>query len=178
VAAWADAVVASRPRIEWQGRVWRVHHRRYAATDPGGSLRVSGRYNRGRDRYPLAECWPALYTALAPEVALAEIVRHVTPATLPALANRCLSEVEASLSDVLDARAASGIPTPGLLDDYEYAVPQELACAAIAAGSEALLVPSATTLGDNLIVFVSRLARASTLTVVETRDTHLYVPRS
>ncbi len=44
-----------------------------------------GRYNRGLDQFASDQVWPAPYLALAPEVCLGEIVRHITPDLLPQL---------------------------------------------------------------------------------------------
>jgi RES domain len=51
---------------------------------------------------------------------------------------------------------ALGLTPADLADDVDYRAPQALAAAAMAAGAEALLVPSVTGLGDNLIVFTAR----------------------
>ncbi len=75
----AKAAIEACPVATWEGRVWRMHKRRYAATNPGGARKVSGRYNRGLDRFPEAESFPALYLATSPEVCLGEVNRHVTP---------------------------------------------------------------------------------------------------
>ncbi len=42
----APTAVASCPIIGWSDPAWRAHNRKYDATDPGGSLKVSGRYKR------------------------------------------------------------------------------------------------------------------------------------
>ncbi len=56
----ANAAIEACPVVAWEGRVWRMHKRRYAATDPGGARKVSGRYNRGLDRFPEAESFPTV----------------------------------------------------------------------------------------------------------------------
>ena len=50
-----------------------------------------------------------------------------------------------------------------LLDDDDYSVGQALAHAALALNVEGLLVPSATLLGDNLIIFPDRLRQGSVI---------------
>ena len=70
-----------------------MHKRKYAATDPGGARKVSGRYNRGLDRFSEAESFPALYLATGPEVCLGEVYRHVTQKLLPSLNDYRLSEL-------------------------------------------------------------------------------------
>jgi RES domain-containing protein len=81
----ANAAIEACPVGTWEGRVWRTHKRKYAAANPGGARKVSGRYNRGLDRFPEAESFPALYLATSPEVCLGEVFRHVTPKLLPSL---------------------------------------------------------------------------------------------
>jgi len=65
----ARSVVLACPVIAWSGNVWRTHGRRFAATDPGGALVLSGRYHRGRDLFPNSAVFPALYTSAGPEIA-------------------------------------------------------------------------------------------------------------
>ena len=72
-------------------------------------LKISGRYHRGADLYPEDQVFSALYLALSPETALAELVRHITPELIPALNNYRLTELRLHLDDVLDLRE------PGLL---------------------------------------------------------------
>lgn len=174
----APSAVASLRAIPWNGRAWRFHRRRYEATDAAGSLRVSGRYHRGTDQFPPAETWAALYFGLSPAVPLGEVLRHFSPAMLPQLNEYRLSELDLTLTALLDCRDAAvlGLSAADLLRDHEFALTQEIAAAAIAQGAEGLLVPSATGLGDNLVLFPTHLYGASRLVVVESRDPRLYVP--
>lgn len=55
--------------------VWRAHDGRYDAASYGGALRFSARFHRAPDSFPLDQTFPALYLALAPEVALGEVPR-------------------------------------------------------------------------------------------------------
>lgn len=162
----------------WSGHAWRFHRRTYAATDSGGSVVVSGRYHRAQDHFPRSEVWAALYLSLAPEASLGEVLRHFTPELLPQLSEYRLSQIEVQLEAVFDCRDATalGLTRDDLIRDYDFAVTQEIAAAAIAEGAEAILVPSATGLGDNLVVFTAQLHAASTLAVVTSRDPRLYVP--
>ena len=164
----------------WTGPVWRAHRQRYDALDHGGSLLVSGRYHRGRDSFPDEQVFPTLYLALAPEICLGGIIRHVTPATLARFNDYRLSEIRVTLTAVLDLRdpAPLGVPIDAVLDDTDYTIPQALAAAARERGAEGLIVPSATRLGDNLIVFPDRLQAASELVVVASRDPRLYMERT
>jgi RES domain-containing protein len=159
--------------------VWRAHWRIYSATDHGGSLRFSGRYNRGSDQFPEDQTWAALYLALSAEVALGEILRHISPELLANLNEYRVSKLEVEMEAVLDCREARalGLHSDDLVHDYEFAITQELAAAAIARDAEGILVPSATRLGDNLIVFPDCLRAPSRMVVIDSQDPQLYVPR-
>lgn len=93
----AGAAVAACDVRPWSGVVWRYHGRRYAADDAAGSLKATGRFGQGIDRYPASDTWPVLYTSLDPHVALAERVRHTTVANLEALVNQRLSRLRVVL---------------------------------------------------------------------------------
>ncbi len=123
--------------------------------------------------------WAALYVAIHAETAIGEIVRHVSPDLLATLNYFRLSELDLELQSVWDCRdaAALGLEPDDLVHDYDFGVTQELAAAAIARNAEGILVPSATGLGDNLIVFPDCLRRTSRLEV-SSRDPQLYVSRS
>jgi RES domain-containing protein len=177
-----DAVgaIADLPFISWQGSAWRMHKRKYPAADPGGSLKISGRYNRGLDKFSPDRVWPALYLSTRAEVCLGEVLRHVSsPAQLAALNAYELSELRLELHAMLDCRdvLALGLGPPDLLHDTDYDIPQNLAAAAMDRSAEALLVPSATQLGENIIVLAARLRPDSVVELVSSRNPQLYVPR-
>lgn len=175
----ASQALTSCPVFAWAGSVWRAHRRKYQATDPGGARRISGRYHRGLDQFPEDRIWPALYLSLSPETCLGEVLRHITITLLPHLNDFRLSEISLHLETIVDCRDASmlGLTVNDLSDDYDYRVTQDLAAASMAAGAEGILVPSATRLGDNLILFPTRLHPDSRVTVVGSREPNLYVPR-
>lgn len=175
----AHAAIATLNPRRWKGPAWRFHRCRYDAIDSAGSLLVSGRYNRGSDQFPEDQSWPALYLAISAETALGEIVRHVTPELLDELNDFRLSDLEIELATVLDCRDATalGLAIRDLVRDYDFKVTQELAAAAITRDTEGILVPSATGLGDNLIVFPACVRTTSRLVVVDSRDPRLYVKR-
>lgn len=175
----ARRVLAKIQPEPWGGYAWRFHRRAYGATDSGGSLVVSGRYHRAQDQFPRSEVWSALYLALSPEVSLGEVLRHFTPELLPQLNEYRLSEIELQLEAVFDCRdaAALGLTSNDLIRDYDFSITQQIAAAAIAQAAEAILVPSATGLGDNLIVFPAQLRSSSWLAVIGSRDPRLYLPR-
>ena len=156
-----------------------MHASRYSADDPGGAFKYSGRYHRGRDLFGKDEVFPALYLATAPEVTLGEKQRHLTSANLPQMRNQVLSELHISLQAVCDISTPEevGISSEALMDDHDYSFPQSASAALRNRGAEALLVPSATLLGANLVVFPDRLLDGSSLEVVASRATRLYVER-
>lgn len=161
----------------WESTVWRMHASRYVADDPGGSYRVSGRYHRGRDHFDEDEVFPALYLATVPEVSLGEKQRHLTSGTLPQMRNQVLSELHVCLQEVRDLSGPEeiGICRAALMDDYDYSFSQSVSAVLRSRGAEALLVPSATLLGENLVVFPDRLLEGSSLQVLANRPTRLYV---
>lgn len=142
-------------------------------------MTVSGRYNRGRDRFPPEQSWAALYLALDAETCLAELMRHITPVLLPTLNDYRLSQIDVALSAVADIQRPSecGIDVARLVDDWDYALPQALAREAFAQGCEAMLVPSATLLGNNIVVFPQNLHDDSGLMMNSSRDPRLFVSR-
>ena len=175
----ALGAIARIPQASWKGRAWRMHFRTYAATDPGGSRRVSGRYHRATDQFSAGRVWPVLYFALAPEVCLGEILRHLTADDLLRLNDYRLTELDVDLMAVLDCRDATaiGLRARDLIQDRDFSATQELAAAAVAREAEGILVPSATGLGDNLVIFSDGLRDSSRLNVVGSRDLRLYIPR-
>jgi hypothetical protein len=123
--------------------------------------------------------WAALYLALSSEVSVSEVLRHFSPELMPQLNEYRLSELDVELEAILDCRDATALwlSHEDLMRDYDFAITQEIAAAAIAQGAEGILVQSATGLGDNLVVFPAQLRGASRLAVVGSRDPRLYVPR-
>ncbi len=168
----AALAIAAAPVIPWAGRAWRIHRRKYDATSHRGSELVSGRFHRAPDRFPPEQCFPALYLSLAPEICIAELLRHTKPADIVSIREVRLSELRVRLAAVLNGRdlAALGLTRQMVLAPREYETGQQLAAAAIARGCEGLMVPSATTLGDNLIVFPTTRQAASRVEVVGHRD--------
>ena len=177
----AASAVAACPVLEWEGRAWRMHKRRYAADDAGGAKRVSGRYNLGLDQFPEERAFGALYLALQPETCLGEIVRHVESVGLASLNGYRLSELAVRAGRVADCRdhEALGLPAEGLMDDFDLSAPRALGEAAFRGGFDGILVISATHLGDNLVLFPENLRNSdSRVETVSSRDPRLYVGRS
>lgn len=175
----AASAVATCPVLEWEGSAWRMHKRRYAADDAGEARKVSGRYNLGLDQFPEEHVFGALYLALAPEICLGEIVRHVEPFGLVSLNGYRLSELSVRASRVADCRdhASLGLSLEDLMDDFDLSASRALGEAAFKGGLEGVLVVSATRLGDNLVVFPKNLGSDSRVEAVSSRDPRLYVER-
>jgi hypothetical protein len=168
----ADRAVAARPLLSWEGTVWRGHSPRYGATDHGGSLRVTGRWHRASDRFPVEHTWPALYTGIGLHVCLGEVLRNTADDRLRRFR---FTELRVRLGAILDGRDASGfgLIEDALLDDLDFDVPQALAAAARRLGAEALLVRSASLLGDNLVIFPDLLREDSLIEEVRSLDPRL-----
>lgn len=122
----------------------------------------------------------ALYLSLAPEVCIGEILRHISPSLLPELNDYRLTEIHLTLQRVIDLRHVQldDFSPQNLATTASYEVPQTVARLAIERGAEALLVPSATRLGDNLVVFPEFLNSGSEMTIMGSRDPVLYVPQT
>ena len=170
-----SALAASR-FVSYQGSAWRAHDGRYDATSYGGALRFSARFHRAPDSFPPDETFPALYLSLTPEVALGEVLRYMLAArTAEMIRDRVrsylLTELQVTLTAVLDCRDLDGLglTRETLLGD-SYALGQELAAAAVARGAEAILIPSATRWGDNLVHFPLNQRPGSSLVVRGSRS--------
>jgi hypothetical protein len=179
----AAAAVGACPRGPWRGIVWRCHGRQYAGDNADGSLRVTGRFNQGLDKFPPEACWKALYTSVGQHVALGERIRHTSPSTLKKLANQRMSRLLIDLEVVVLACSTEGcahLAVPGLTDadichPTDYKRSQELA-SAVRSTAEALLVPSCTGFPEgNLIIFPDRLRPGSVVRVEESLEPNLYV---
>lgn len=172
----AERAVAAAAARGFRGTVWRVHWREVAPTDWSLSLRTSGRYHRGLDLFPPDQAFPALYTSLAPEIAIWEMVRRSAARNLAYLRNNVLSEFEVDLSRILDISdpAAVGL-TAADLTGPDHQPCQELAAAAMARRYEGLLVPSAALPGLNLVVLPRNLPEPPPIRVL--RSTELPLDR-
>ncbi len=170
----AERAVAAASTRSFRGTVWRVHWREVAPTDGSLSLRTSGRYHRGLDLFPPDQAFPALYTSLAPEIAIWEMVRRSAARNLAYLQNNVLSELEVDLSRILDISdpAAVGL-TAAELTGPDHQPCQELAAAAMARGYEGLLVPSAALPGLNLVVLPRKLPEPPPIRVLRSTELHL-----
>jgi len=113
-----------------------------------------------------------LYLGLDRGTCIAEATRHAT--ALRDLTERRLTEIEVRLSSVLDLRDASvlGLTQDDLLGQ-DYTLTQEIALAALERGVEALLVPAASLIGNNLVVLVENLLPTSRIKVTDFVDPRL-----
>ncbi len=145
------------PSRSFRGTVWRVHWRRWRPPIGGLSLRTSGRYHRGLDLFPADQAFPALYTSLAPEIAIWEMVR-ARARNLAYLWNNVLAELEVDLGRVLDLSD----PTVVGLGREELTGPdlsacQELAAAAVGAWCPGRAGALGALAGSNLVHFPRNL---------------------
>ncbi len=132
--------------------------------------------------FPIEQTWSALYTSLGPEIAISEMVRHTSAPALPYLNSYRLSELAiVELTPVLDCRdvAAIGLTLNDVWHPKDYEPTQAITAAAMARGCQGILVPSATCLGDNLIIFTDELHDLDhQIRLVGSRVPCLYVDRS
>lgn len=179
----ASEAIAHCPVGPWTGVVWRYHARKYSGDDAAGSLKATGRFHRGSDKFPASETWMALYTSLAPQVALGERLRHTQPSTLGKLANQRQSRLRVELQTVLDlcnesgcsSLNVSGLSKADLCRPRDYERCHQIAHAA-RARAEAMLVPSCTNFPEgNLILFPDRLLPGSGVSIEETVDPDLFI---
>ncbi len=155
--------------IPVKGAVWRGRRRRYTALDHGGSLRSSARFHQAAKDFPHGPAWPALYTAFELAVALGELQRNIRSEEIDQYR---LTEIWVQLEEVLDCRdlAALGLVDADIFDNTDFETPRALAAAAIDRDVEGIIVPSASRLGDNLIVFPYLVRARSVVVEVRTID--------
>ena len=178
------------PVRAWRGFVWRIHGVDLSASrlagapvfyDPtshGGSRKRSGRYHRARDLFPTGRVWPALYTALTDGGCIAEAIRHA--GSLKDLYTLRITRLQVELSAVFDLTdpSAYGLTLADVIDDFDYALTQELGLAALLRGVEGILVPPASRVGTNLVILTENLAPTSRIVALDSIDPRLYVPRT
>lgn len=147
----------------------------------------SGRYNRGHDQFDPSECWETLYLSLGRDIVLGELIRHLGmdgKIAVHNLRSRRISRLRLDLSNVIDCSDLDrmGInmidlfPDDDALEDAAYNLGQDIGSAAFILGYEAMLIPSATRLGTNRIVFPANLRPGSRIQVIDSVDPALYVP--
>lgn len=165
------AAVAAAPVLSWHGSVWRCHDGRFSADSWEGSRYYSGRFHRAPDLFPAQQTWAALYTGLGPEISLGEAIRYQAP-HMRRIADYRLSELAVSLATVVDLRdlQTHGIAIDALLDDWDRTLGQEIGEAALDRRAEGILAPSASRLGDNLVLLPDNMATSSRVSNVSYRS--------
>ncbi|GEM_PF-622039 len=174
----AKAIVRC-PAGPWQGQCWRGHNRLYPAGSYEGSRRFSGRFHRAADCSASGTVWPALYLAFAESTAILEVARQYEAGDWPPK-NRRFTKLRVRLERVIDCSnpALLALALEDLLkepDDHDrdpchheaWETPRRVAEAALGQGAEAIIVPSATRRGNNLIVFPDNLSAASAIEVTD-----------
>jgi RES domain-containing protein len=166
----AERAVVDAPTRGFRGTVWRVHWREVGPTDWSLSLRTSGRYHRGLDLFPPDQAFPALYTSLAPEIAIWEMVRRSAARNLAYLQNNILSALEVHLG-VLDLSDPADVGlTLADLTGSDQQPCQDLAAAALTRGYQGLLAPSAALPGSNLIILPPNLPEPPPIRVLRSTE--------
>jgi RES domain-containing protein len=124
-------------------------------------LGTGGRFN------PTGE-FGALYVSLDPETPFRELRRQAVKAGLDVLdfLPRTLFAADARLQRVLDL-ACADVP---LLGSDDWTACQGVARRARLAGYEAIRFPSATGAGENLAIFLDRLAPGSYVRIIREED--------
>jgi RES domain-containing protein len=162
------SIAASSILRSWSGRFWRCHHRSRAALNAEGSLAgTGGRFNVGVDS-DIKPPFRALYASVESAAALLEVVRHLgyhasdrrAVVALNDIAMRVLTQIDIDLQRVFDWRSEQN------LREVSYRESQQMAAAAFKEGAEAILVPSATGIDANLVIFVDNLHDGSRIEVV------------
>lgn len=138
----------SKPRLRYNGRVWRVVHEKRSPLDPS---RAGGRWDLGLT--------DVLYTSLTTEGAIAEVEYYLgLQPVFPSKMRHHSHEIELSLSNVIRIETVAELVTLGVdRDRYRerlYERTGEIGDAAAFLGCDGLIVPSARADSLNLVVFV------------------------
>lgn len=148
----------------WEGHVWRAV---FDERNPLLANRTGARWNP-RDT-------AALYTSLSEKTVLAELdhLRSVQyPPARRATYRICVIHVR--VDRMLDLRSSAVLGLVGVgsreLAADEHSACQQVGGAAAWLGCDAILVPSARSVGDNLVVFVDKQDPDAPLEVVETQE--------
>jgi hypothetical protein len=120
-----------------------------------------------------------LVTTIRPEASIGEFLRHSAEGALSRLAVMRLSRLSVRVSALLDCRdpALMGLDLELLLHDTDYELTQAIGAASLVRDVEGIIVPSATLLGDNVVLWMARLRFGSHVSLVRSEDPRLYVPR-
>ena len=132
---------------------------------------IGGRFNAGSES-DIKPSFLALYTSVESAAALLEAVRHLgyrsadarAVVALDDIAMRVMTQLQVTLRRVFDWRLDPHFSDG--LSAVSYRQTQQLAAAAFIAGAEGILVPSATGIDANLVVFADHLGENSRIEVV------------
>src|SRR4030067_3410217 len=123
-------------------------------------------------RYHLSGEGGILYTSLTKEIAIKEIERHVSRAMLQG--RLAIATINITLDKVLDRTQASTLTIIGLsksdLISSDYSITQAISMIAREAGLRGLIVPSATSGGNNLIIFENNLGKGCLIEIDDIRE--------
>lgn len=154
--------LAGLPAGPVRGQFYRIvsRHLRARILSPEGSERYGGRYNP-------KDVFGALYLGESPAVCAAELRKTAAGRTLGSLV---LATVAIKLHRVFDLTDQGVLERLALRGEdlvaSDWSFTQELGTLTREAGFEALLVPSAAGPGSNLVLFLDRLDRASSVLLV------------
>ena len=159
------------PSISLQGKFFRIVSKKHQdeILDTQGSLEFGGRYNS-------PGVAGVLYLGESKQVCKAERERK-SPSVL--LLPQVIATIKVSLQKVLDLTNPGNLKNIGIKkqdllrserkgDGYE--LPRKLAAWAYRVGYEALLVPSATGKGKNLVVFLNQCLKGSLVEVISKKE--------
>ena len=141
------------PATAFSGELYRHFAPRYGPLDGDGARRQGGRWNP-------PDSFPTLYTGTSLETVDAEFARAAARAGLSpsAFLPRELAVIRVRLERVLDVRvarvpAALGVTVSQITAD-DVSTPQAIGEAANQLGFEAIIAPSATTVGEAVAVLL------------------------
>jgi len=127
---------------------------KHDSLNSNGSLLVSGRYNNRQ--------FLVLYFSESKEVCFAEKERKTTIKTKSIYK---IAKIKAKLKKVLDLTNSDNLKKLSVkkeeLISEDWSIPQHIATLAFQKGDEAILVPSATRKGNNLVIFPENYSKGS-----------------
>ncbi len=135
---------------------YRIVSQKYDALNTNGSLLYPGRYNSGE--------FLVLYTSDSREVCEAELTRKTEIKTKLVYK---IAKLNVKLSKVFDLTNEKNLKALDIREDNligsSWNLTQQIASLAYQKGYEALLVPSATGKGNNIILFPENFTKDSTI---------------
>src|SRR4030067_2806071 len=123
-------------------------------------------------RYHLSGEGGILYTSLTKEITIKEIERHASRAMLQE--RLVIAKINIRLDKVFDLTQASTLKILGLskndLISPDYPMSQAISMIAREAGLRGLILPSATSGGNNLIIFENNLGKGCLIEIDDIRE--------